>query len=364
MFDLAKVISDFYTNASKTPFKARMVSNEAIEPTALSQRCFRPHHDPDSFFYFNMLGTLSNSESLDSIGNDVIRFLTEVESFPKERLHVVLDPEDADLNQWASSHFPPENRHIMKGNNEIYWTRWKYGNTFPLTGRGLTISYESTDKTCADSCGLHCSCGRYFPMGNIIVIKGAEGSQNYVETAFGAEAILAAREAGNFFKISGYQGFVCQVTSQLKGSERLARHAVNYLISSSVLTSEKIYPGKRGQNYIARRMVRELVGALLKEFSLEEVSLKIEILGGILRELKPSVLKPDELELGASVFQTEANQYILSLQKLWPQLLEKKHQFLAQFNEEGLRKHLRETKGLPEALVDGLIKLVLMETLE
>jgi alanyl-tRNA synthetase len=337
-----------FTNSSMVPFKQKMIEGKEIPPIAISQNCFRSNHDPNSFFYFNMLGLISDMSYFEILSSDILKFVQTLSELESINIHIVINKRDNELLEFSEKFFPEYKIHHMEGNNDKYWTRWNFGAYVPLKGIGLTFVYEVSNLPCSKNCNVQCSCNHFFPLGNIIIIHNEINNKKYVDIGFGTETLIAANLKGDYFAIPEYLNLITRINSVIKDNTT-SKYLLNYYISFSSLYHENILPGKKKENYISRKMVREFICLLIESNgSLDKVEIYLNKIIPILKESNRNILLLAHDD-AIHPFYSESINYLLYLRKILTNL--KTNGKLNKINNSEENRIFRESYGLPKIFI-------------
>ena len=264
-----------FMNATVTPYKDKMIKGEYLKATALVQDCFRAKFDSEFLLYFKMLGMVSEISYLEKIFRDIIDYLDEFVGISIDELVMVVHEEDRDLIETWKKIINKEESifyiNKLTKNNHKYKTRWKYGNGFPITGRGVTITYNNKRKVkCGEKCNELCNCDKYLPIGNVIIVENSVNIKKYVEVGFGIEFMKALKINGDIFKIKEFSDVIEQIGKigfDLKTSQKI----FNYQRGIDRILGEKIIPYNKKHGYVLRKTIRKVVDLSIEKFGLANV---------------------------------------------------------------------------------------------
>ena len=333
-----------FVNASVTPFKAAMVTGQAIPDTAQVQRCFRANMDEQWLLFFEMLGVVGMRNRLGAFTRDLIGFLTRDSGIcSNEHLHSVVHPDDSLLQDAWLQATAGRPVHFLSQNSDKYWTRWAYGKNVTLSGRGMTVVWENSAlKPCSSQCDIHCSCQRFLPLGNIIAVENATGG-GYVEIGFGAECLAAIQHGGSIYEIDEYAGRV-RAISLLGYTSKESKCLANLLIGITRLIQEGCKPGNKKAAYVLRSLMRHFAQVVIGESGLQALPANLT-----------AVLRAAEADMETTQgFAKEIEQFLASIHRGVPSA----RRFINRhnhFSKAELTTKLRDTYGLPAVVIDELL---------
>jgi hypothetical protein len=241
-----------FVNATVTPFKDRMAAGEAVGRTCQYQECLRAHGTYPWLYSFGMVGALVDAEHLGAVCADTAAALAAALGEERAaRLVVLVDAADEDLTAAllgrGADVFVCEDPRIQ--------SRWTYGATYPMAGRGATVVYRHRGEPCGRECRPDCECGRWQELGNIILISTP--GRAYVEVGFGVEAMLSTAHGGQRYRIpeidSAAREFVGEGWPPADACE-----LVNLYRAVDRLTVDGAVPGPRGPGSVLRRFLSQL----------------------------------------------------------------------------------------------------------
>ena len=335
-----------FVNATITPFKDKMVKGEYIENTVHVQDCFRAKFDTSMLFYFQMLGIEAMKSSLEKVMNDIVEALIEVCGIKKEELYIVVNKSDIELIEaWSRISEDSNTIYYLEENIDKYHVRWKYGDTYPLVGNGLTIAYNNMNmEKCSLDCGPFCSCAKYFPMGNVIIIKNTDSGDEYLDVGFGLEAIQAINANGDIFGIDDIEEKV-QGILELGYQKETAKKLYSYFSGIKKLCEEGVRIENRGTGYILKKMIRDTYNIMLM-FQSGELLAKIDSIFKIMKI---------DMEKDRSLILDEMRRHSASIEDGKKNVM-KYYQRHKSLTKEALFQNLKDTFGLPEFILEKLFE--------
>ena len=245
-----------FVNAGITPFKSFMLEGSEVPTTSVVQHCLRTYWNEGTRFHFRMLTVVGMARNLMRITSATFRMLADV-GYASTQLYAVVDPRDSDLVRALDGHLPTHHIHLQEGNTEAYWTRWTLGHGLPLVGRGLTIATRrpTKDRT-GHSCTPVSECGDYLSLGNIILIKLAGSSSEYVDVGIGVERLgegigMAESDTNQAIAMLSH-------TSASKLAEAKRKQLIYLCDAVFTLIDEGVKPSAKKHGYILRKLLRSI----------------------------------------------------------------------------------------------------------
>jgi len=241
-----------FVNATVTPFKSLMAAGETVGRTCQYQECLRAHGAYPWLYSFGMVGALADAEHLGTVcadtGAALVAALGEARA---AQLCVLVDARDADLSAAVQEH----GMAVFVCDEPRIQTRWTYGATYPMSGRGATILYRHQSGPCGPQCWPDCDCARWQELGNIILVSAP--GHDYVEVGIGVESLLSTAHGGLQYRIpeidTAVQVFVkdgwpladaCELVNLYRAVDRLIEDGAVF--------------GPRGPGSVLRRLMARL----------------------------------------------------------------------------------------------------------
>lgn len=250
-----------FVNSTIAPFKHGMMNGEEIPNTAQIQDCFRSNSTVESLIplFFRMIGHVSMRGSLRKIMDDLIEFFNQVCGIATIQLYGVIHQSDKELQDaWTWSALK-ENMVLINGDTRKYSTRWKYGDGFGLSGRGMTIVFRSEQlNACSEQCDPHCNCGKYVGLGNVIVVKSEQGDKEYIDTGFGLERLIACKYFNDPFKIPEHQ-IQLRKLNEIGFNNDGAKKVFNLMRGIFKLIEQGVVPYNKKESYVLKAIIRKLI---------------------------------------------------------------------------------------------------------
>jgi hypothetical protein len=241
-----------FVNATVTPFKDRMTRGEEVGRTCQYQDCLRAHGAYPWLYSFGMVGALVDAEHLGAVCADTSAALVAALG-PEEaaRLCVFVNGRDADLTAAVRETRMP----VCACEDPQMQTRWTYGESYPMSGRGMTILYQHLDRPHGGRCRPDCDCGEWQELGNIILVSAP--GHDYVEVGIGVESLLSTAYGGQRYLIPEIDSAV-RATVQDGWPTADACELVNLYRAVDRLIDDGAVPGPRGPGSVLRRLMTQL----------------------------------------------------------------------------------------------------------
>ncbi len=272
-----------FTNAGMVQFKDTFLGKEKRPYTRATscQKCVRAggkHNDLENVGYtarhhtfFEMLGNFSFG---DYFKREAILFawelLTEIFKLPKERLWVsVYKDDDEAFELWTSEVGFPKERIVRLGEKDNFWSM---GDTGPCGPCSEIIIDQGEEMACGPSCDIHCECGRFLELWNLVFMQFNRDKKGNLEplpkpsidTGMGLERIVAVLQGvrSNFdtdlFK--PLIAFVDELSGIPYGSDPKAdisiRVIADHARATAFLIADGVLPSNEGRGYVLRRILR------------------------------------------------------------------------------------------------------------
>lgn len=332
-----------FINATITPFKDMMSASEDLEDSVQIQDCFRARYDTNYLYYFQMFGIEAEVSSLEHVMSDLVDGISIACDMKKEELYIVVNSEDVELIQaWKSAGYQDDTVFYLSENIDKYHVKWKYGDGYPLSGRGLTISYNnSAIEKCGSDCGPFCNCGKYLPLGNVIIVTNDQTGKQYIDVGFGLEFLRAAKLGGQIYAIPDIANQI-QKIQRMGFTREEGEKLYNYFRSIGKLCESGVKLTNKGSGYVLKKIIRIASNYLLINNS-DEVYHMIEDIMDIIGV---------NTEESISLMKEEVRRYVKNIDDGKKSAVKyvKKHKDLPKAE---LIHNIKDTFGLPDfAIVD------------
>jgi alanyl-tRNA synthetase len=344
--------SILFINAGITPFKPIMLQGKLLPDTAIVQRCLRTRWNASGLFRFEMLAILGMASRLPDAVTHFFDFLTKEIDLPISNLHCVVNEQDTDLLNLISLYLPDQKIYHLNTNNHKYWVRWEFGYGEILTGRGLTLVWEFTNRRpCCTTCCIYCECNRFLPLGNIVDVLHTPTKCRYFDIGFGVERLTSLFYDGDVFSIDTFKASIDEIC-KLGIDVEIAQSLTNLYSSIALLIEEGVLPSNKKSGYVLRKMIRCVVELLYIEpydLVFESVTVATNCYLNLIDNCSDSHRKTF-----LSVITDECVLYIKSIDR-GKQMAKK---FLMEKEEipvENLYSEIRNTFGLPRIVIDNLL---------
>lgn len=248
-----------FVNSSIAVFKEGLKDGLKITPTANVQDCFRANFKSPWLFYFKMLGLVSSLKLGSSVFSDIIDFLRN--KLINSTIKIIVNNDDDDLISIAANVLGPENVITISKCQGYFSTRWKYGESYPILGRGVTFAVLCDSSDPSAKIGVN----YYIPLGNYIVVENYLNQAKYVEVGIGLELLESTINDTIIYDIE-YLSNYNQKAKQLQTSPfNYVKHvsAIEFLISQGVSL------GHKSHGYILKKIIRSFVDCLVQEHGIE-----------------------------------------------------------------------------------------------
>lgn len=252
-----------FVNATVTPFKPLLVSGAPLGKTCQQQACVRATGESPWLFSFSMVGALTDGAFLDDVCGDITdAILAAMPWLGPDGLYALIDSRDADLVNAMELVARSVGIRLAPMTNSRTGTRWRYGDQFPLRGRGLTFVFRHPRPPCGDRCDADCGCGRWQGFGNIIIVDGPDAT--YVEAGIGIESMRSTAYGGQLYRLAEVrqgcaaleaQGYPPSAASEIFNLRRVA----------DLLLADGVRPGSKGGGYILRRFALRLADSARRD---------------------------------------------------------------------------------------------------
>jgi alanyl-tRNA synthetase len=344
--------SVLFINAGITPFKPIMLQGKVLPNTAIVQRCLRTKWSASELFKFEMLAILGMASSVHDAVAHLFDFLTKEIDLPMSNLHCVANKNDTDLLSLVVSYLPEQKIHYLDKNNHKYWVRWGFGCDAILTGRGLTLVWEFTDRSsCSSTCHIYCECNRFLALGNIVYLLHTPTKCRYFDIGFGVERLASLFHDGEPYAIDTLQAPIDEFR-KLGIDMKMAQSLTNLYSSIALLIEEGVLPSNKKSGYILRKMIR----CIVELFYTEPCELVTESVTAATKCYLRSIdsCQGSHRKIFLSITIDECVLYIKSIDR-GKQLAKK---FLTRNKEksvEYLYEEIKNTFGLPRIVIDNLL---------
>ncbi|MCC3422378.1 MAG: hypothetical protein JGK24_14520 [Microcoleus sp. PH2017_29_MFU_D_A] len=346
--------SILFINAGITPFKPIMLQGKLLPDTAIVQRCLRTRWNASGLFRFEMLAILGMASRLPDAVTHFFDFLTKEIDLPISNLHCVVNEQDTDLLNLISLYLPDQKIHHLNANNHKYWVRWEFGYGEILTGRGLTLVWEFTNRSpCCTTCCIHCECNRFLPLGNIVDVLHTPTEYRYFDIGFGVERLTSLFYDGELYAIDTLQASIDKFC-KLGMDVGIAQSLTNLYSSITLLIEEGILPSNKKSGYVLRKMIRCIVELLY----IEPYELVVESVTAATNcYLSLTDNCPDSnIKTFLSVITDECVLYIKSIDR-GKQMAKKFLMEKEEISVENLYSEIRNTFGLPRIVINNLLHI-------
>jgi hypothetical protein len=252
-----------FVNATMTPFKPLLARGVALGKTCQQQECVRATGETPWLFSFTMVGALTDGTFLDEVCRDVTdAILAAMPWLSPGDLYALVDSRDDDLIDAMGLAARSAGIRLAPVTSPRTGTRWRYGDQFPLSGRGMTYVYRHQRPPCGDGCDADCGCGRWQGFGNMIVVEGPGTS--YVEAGVGIESMRSTAYDGELYQLPEVRRACAALESQGYPPSSAAE-IVNLRRTAELLLADGVRPGSRGGGYILRRFALRLAGTVRQD---------------------------------------------------------------------------------------------------
>lgn len=332
-----------FVNSTIVPFKDLMQNDELFDKTVHVQDCFRNKMSGEWLYFFKMLGLTGVKKDLSLMFEDIVLFIQDYFEIPLRQIEAVINKDDKELIDLWQEINPNGETILIEGDNEKYKTRWQYGKDYHLIGKGLTLTYNDVNtQKCSPQCNALCTCSKYLPMGNVIVVSNTYSKNQYVDIGFGLEFMHGLNHKGDLFYIDEFRTQVAKI--QLLGfGISNSRKIFNLFRSIIVLLEQGCQPSSKKAGYVLRQLIRKYVNVLYEAGGVHEVDKlndQIYAIFDVNQDTKNSL-------------ENEVNKYNHSVKKGIPlaeKLLKKYNNILTL----ELKAIIKDTFGLPNFIVEQL----------
>jgi alanyl-tRNA synthetase len=242
-----------------------MLQGKELPETVIVQRCLRTRWNTTELFSFRMFAILGMASRLNDGVAHLFAFLTNEIGLSTSSLHCVVNRNDTDLLGLVTLYLSDQKMHHLNENNHKYWVRWGFGYDTVLTGRGLTIAWEFSNRSsCSPTCSIHCNCNRFLPLGNIVELLHKPTGHRYFDIGFGVEKLASLFYDGDLYSIDILQSPVDSFCKSGMNLE-MAQLLTNLYSSIVFLIEEGVSPSNKKSGYVLRKMIRSIVELLYIE---------------------------------------------------------------------------------------------------
>lgn len=341
-------------NSTIAPVIPRLVPNVAMEPLhdAFIQPCVRMN-------FFDESGVLGSSEwsasflmggivSTQSALNDVIKrtyaFITESIGLTADRLVFSVHPDDVDSVQALREIVPESKIAYVEKNNDV-WVNWQFGKPGPF-GQGITFLFDHGEDQRQGSLDIESS--RYGQFLNVIHIDTYVDENSgihklpcrVIDVGFGMERLISLATSSKIFNLPMYKVYL-EVLGKAAGVTAVEDDIRLVTIADSIrilkfLLHDEILPGKKGANYISRKVARNL----FLQASLSEIGISTVI------QLFPPSMR--------ATLQSEFEAYQRIMSKAASEI--RKLGVVADANKAQIIVFLKETHGIPPEISSSLLE--------
>lgn len=260
-----------FLNGEKHPLGNRLTN---------SQRCLRTgdiDEVGDSFHSttFEMLGNWSLNDYFKKEAiNYTVEFFTKELNLDINKIYASVFggedeiPEDKEsISVWKNifSKYSVKGKRIFKyGKDKNWWGLEKGGPCGPDS----EVFYDTGKEKCSPSCHPNCNCGKYVEIGNNVFMEYLKNGKNIeplgrhnVDFGGGLERLTAIiQDVESVYETDIYKPIfleVCQLSNEdITESQRIL---TDHIKASVLIIMDGIKPGRNGQEYILRRLIRRAV---------------------------------------------------------------------------------------------------------
>jgi alanyl-tRNA synthetase len=247
-----------FVNSGMAPFKPAILAGAGIQTTAVAQKCVRVRFD-GSLFAFHMLSVVGESRDFAQSCHLMLGFLVDVIGLPSDQLHFIVNPRD-DIFLGMLINVPASCIHFLDHNTEDYWVEWQFGRGSHISGRGITILFDTQKGGDLNDGPLNRS-HRFLPLGNFVILSSNDGVDRYFDIGFGAERLASAWQDGDAFMAQPLADMV-QALIDVGCKMELSRTVVRNMCAVCALADEGVRPSARGHGYVLRKLIRRTCDAV------------------------------------------------------------------------------------------------------
>jgi len=268
--------SVLFTTAGMQQFKPYFLGKQSPygNRVASVQKCLRTSDidrvgDSSHLTFFEMLGNFSFGDYFKKEAIEwAIEFLTKELGLEREKLWFTYFKgegkieEDKEAKEILRTLNISEKKIFGFGKEENFWG--PTGDKGPC-GPTVEIHYQLLDKPCSKECGPNCQCNRFVEIWNLVFNQYFQDQEHKltplkhkgIDTGLGFERLVAiSQKKENVFETDLFKSLIEKIGGSADFSSRILADHIKAVI---FLTAEEVVPGKMGQEYVLRRLLRKAI---------------------------------------------------------------------------------------------------------
>lgn len=341
-----------FTTASISAIKPVLVRGDIFKESFVIQPCFRHHRLNCGLFSFSMLGIFSTLDK-NEVALNAFFSLFEFLGFDITNLFVVMKYGRDDLISIVSQFILESNIVYQRKNSEYYSIDWTFGSESGLYGSGLTLAYKHNQRCSCQvkHCDILLGCTKYYPIGNIIIVKSKKHESCYIDIGIGIESVLAAIEGKNYYKLFPMKQLIDNFTRQgldYTNAMELSRA----LLGIEKLLTQGVSISNNKHGYVLKRIARDILNIILSwQINLNNkvrLSEFVYVVSSILNANQSLTNNHVSKYLEEECLRYEKN-ISTNIRRIWD--VDNNN-----IRQEYLTKDLNSTFGINKIIIDGLIE--------
>jgi len=261
-----------FINASITPFKDLLTSNNDHRNVAIIQKCIRVGGGAYSLdeinksnycnTFFEMFGCVAFKQT----HNEVVSFLFDLLrsiDIDTKKFYFTIPAGDALFKEALFTNGIGKDRIFELSGNDIYWTTWRFGKE-SIIGQGITAIYSRRDANILSAEEMLNEEDIYIPLFNIIYIDRKEENGKIekinhpgFDIAVGIERLAAIMQNCDHYQTDiikkNFNRRIFFKDKNIDITKSEIKIVTDHLRTAGIIISEGIIPHKNRQGYVLRK---------------------------------------------------------------------------------------------------------------